>query len=160
MLRLTEDKLRVFTDPQGPKQERRAGCWWCTATVARCLGVALLAALLAACPPEARTVGQQDLEDHLKKGKVGRAFNLVDLRPEEAYAGRHLPGAINVPYERLAADRLLFLDGLPVIFYDEAEPDLARLRDVVGARLPSHVVVLEGGFRGWVAAGLPVTTGT
>jgi rhodanese-related sulfurtransferase len=189
MLQLTWDKPRVFANPQGPRRKRRAGCRQRgiggdqhplaraeagkeiraamrdknprrAAVAARCLGAALLVALLAACPPEARTIAPQDLVDYLEKGKVGRAFNLVDLRPEEAYAGQHLPGAINIPYERLAADRLLFLDGLPVIFYDEAEPDLTRLRNVVGARLPSHVVVLEGGFRGWVAARLPVTRGT
>lgn len=130
------------------------------AVAARCLSVILLALALPGCSPEARTIAPQDLADYLQKGKVGKVFNLVDLRSQEAFSNQHLPGAINIPYERLAADRLLFLDGLPVIFYDEAEPDLARLRNVVGARLPSHVVVLEGGFRGWVAARLPVTRGT
>jgi rhodanese-related sulfurtransferase len=126
----------------------------------RCLSAALLAALLSACSPEARTIAPEDLVEYVEKGKVGRIFNLVDLRPEEAYSGLHLPGAINIPYERLATDRLLFLDGLPVIFYDEAEPDMARLKAAVGARLPRNVVVLEGGFRGWLAARLPVTKGT
>jgi rhodanese-related sulfurtransferase len=126
----------------------------------RCLSAALLAALLSACSPEARTIAPEDLVEYVEKGKVGRIFNLVDLRPEAAYSGLHLPGAINIPYERLATDRLLFLDGLPVIFYDEAEPDMARLKAAVGARLPRNVVVLEGGFRGWLAARLPVTKGT
>lgn len=123
------------------------------------LGAALLAALLFACAPEAQTIAPQDLVEYLEKGKVGRTFNLVDLRPQEAFAARHLPGAINVPYERLATDRLLFLDGLPVIFYDETKPDLARLTEAVGARLPRNVVFLGGGFRGWLAARLPVAKG-
>lgn len=130
------------------------------AAAARCLSAALIAALLFACAPDARPIAPEDLADYLEEGKAGRVFNLVDLRSEEDYSGLHLPGAINIPYERLAADRLLFLDGLPVIFYDETEPDLARLKKAVGTRLPRNVVVLEGGFRGWLAARLPVTKGT
>lgn len=129
------------------------------AATARRFGAALLAALLFACAPEAQTIAPEDLVDYLENGKVGRTFNLVDLRPQEAFAALHLPGAINVPYERLATDRLLFLDGRPVIFYDETAPDLARLAEAVGARLPRNVVFLEGGFSGWRAARLPVAKG-
>lgn len=127
---------------------------------ARRLGTALCVALLFACSPEAQTIAPQDLMAYLEKGKAGRHFNLVDLRPQEDYSKLHVPGAINVPYERLATDRLLFLDGLPVIFYDETKPDLARLTKAVGTRLPRNVVFLEGGFRGWFTARLPVTDGT
>jgi rhodanese-related sulfurtransferase len=119
-----------------------------------------LGALLSFCAPEAQTIAPGDLADYLEKGKAGKAFNLVDLRSEQAFFDRHLPGAINIPYERLAADRLLFLDGLPVIFYDEVDLDIARLKKAVGARLPENVVALEGGFRGWLAARLPVAGGT
>jgi rhodanese-related sulfurtransferase len=132
----------------------------CLAATARGLGAALLVALLSFCSPAAQTIAPGDLADYLEKGKAGKTFNLVDLRPDEAYSDRHLPGAINIPYARLAADRLLFLDGLPVIFYDEAELDVGRLKKAVGARLPGNVVALEGGFRGWLAARLPVTGGT
>lgn len=96
---------------------------------------------------------------HLEQGKAGRSFNLVDLRPQEDFVRHHVPGAINVPYERLESDRLLFLDGLPVIFYDESRPDLARLTKAAGARLPRNIVFLEGGFSAWRAARFPVTNG-
>lgn len=132
----------------------------CLAVTARCLGAVLLVALLSFCSPAAQTIAPGDLADYLEKGKAGKVFNLVDLRPEQAFSDRHLPGAINIPYERLAADRLLFLDGLPVIFYDETELDIDRLKRAVGTRLPRNVVALEGGFRGWVAARLPVTGGS
>ena len=127
--------------------------------MAQHLGAALCIALLFACSPEAQTIAPQDLMEYLEKGKAGRAFNLVDLRSQEAFSTLHVTGAINVPYERLATDRLLFLDGLPVIFYDETKPDLARLTKAVGARLPRNVVFLEGGFSGWRAAHLPVANG-
>jgi rhodanese-related sulfurtransferase len=127
---------------------------------ARRVGAVLCVAVLFACSPEAQTIAPQDLMAYLEKGKAGRTFNLVDLRSQEAFSTLHVPGAINVPYERLATDRLLFLDGLPVIFYDEAKPDLARLTKTVGNRLPQNVVFLEGGFSGWRAAHLPVANGT
>jgi rhodanese-related sulfurtransferase len=130
------------------------------AVTVRYLGTALLVALLSFCSPAAQTIAPGDLADYIEKGKPGKAFNLVDLRSEQAFSDRHLPGAINIPYERLAADRLLFLDGLPVIFYDEAELDIDRLKKAVGTRLPRNVVALEGGFRGWLEARLPVAGGT
>jgi rhodanese-related sulfurtransferase len=129
------------------------------AATARWFGAALLAALLLACAPEVQTITPQDLVEYLEEGKIGRTFNLVDLRPQETFAALHLPDAINVPYDRLATDRLLFLDGLPVIFYDETKPDLDRLTEAAGARLPKNVVFLEGGFRGWLVARLPVVEG-
>jgi rhodanese-related sulfurtransferase len=127
--------------------------------MARHLGATLCIALLFACSPEAQTIAPQDLMEYLEKGKAGRNFNLVDLRSQEAFATLHVPGAINVPYDRLATDRLLFMDGLPVIFYDETKPDLPRLTKAVGARLPPNVVFLEGGFRAWRDASLPVAKG-
>ncbi len=127
--------------------------------VMRHIGVALFAAMLVGCLPETQTIAPQDLMAYLDEGKAGRTFNLVDLRPQDDYSTLHVPGAINVPYERLAIDRLLFLDGLPVIFYDETKPDLARITKAVGARLPRNVVFLEGGFRAWRAARLPVANG-
>ena len=129
-----------------------------TAT-ARQVCIAICTALLFACSPEAQTIAPEDLNTYLEEGKAGRAFNLVDLRPQEDYAQLHVPGAINVPYERLGTDRLLFLDGLPVIFYDETRPDLERLTKAAGGRLPRNVVYLEGGFRGWRAARFPVSNG-
>ena len=126
----------------------------------RRFGATLLFALLLACAPEVQTITPQDLAGYLEKGKAGRTFNLVDLRAQEAFSILHLPDAINVPYDRLATDRLLFLDGLPVIFYDETRPDLDRLTEAMGARLPRNLVFLEGGFRGWHASALPVAKGT
>ncbi|MHC4294813.1 MAG: rhodanese-like domain-containing protein [Planctomycetota bacterium] len=126
----------------------------------RRFGATLLFALLLACAPETQMIAPQDLAGYLEQGKAGRAFNLVDLRPQEAFSILHLPDAINVPYDRLVTDRLLFLDGLPVIFYDETRPDLDRLTEAMGTRLPRNLVFLEGGFRGWRAAALPVAKGT
>jgi len=119
----------------------------------------MCALLVFGCSPEAQTIAPEDLMTYIEQGKAGRVFNLVDLRPQEDYVELHVPGAINVPYERLATDRLLFLDGLPVIFYDETRPDLGRLSKAAGARLPRNVVFLEGGFRGWRVARLPVANG-
>ena len=125
----------------------------------RSLAAVGLALVAASCAPEAQPITPEDLAAHLAEGKAGTGFNLVDLRSDVAYAGLHLPGAINIPYERLSADRLLFLDGRPVIFYDDGAPDVARLSRALGERVPTNVVVLEGGMRAWLSARLPVERG-
>jgi rhodanese-related sulfurtransferase len=118
-----------------------------------------LATFTAGCGPEQRAVTPEALAGMIEQGKAGATFHLVDLRDEHAFATLRVPGAINVPYERLAADRTLFIDGRPVIFYDDHAPDVKALRKHLGARLPANVVVLDGGFRGWLAARLPVEKG-
>ena len=125
----------------------------------RSLAAVGLVLVAASCAPEAQAITPEDLAAHLAEGKAGTGFNLVDLRSDVAYAGLHLPGAVSIPYERLSADRLLFLDGRPVIFYDDGEPDVARLSRALGERLPTNVVVLEGGMQAWLTARLPVERG-
>ena len=91
--------------------------------------------------------------------EVGRlhaeGVSLIDLRQPEAYAARHLPGAINVPadvlIERPTRARCA------VILYDDDGSLVARrcdpLREAVGEM---EFFVLAGGLRAWTDAGLPV----
>lgn len=46
-----------------------------------------------------------------------RNATLVDLRRPEEYARGHIPGAINVPYERLNCDRVRFDKSKKLVFY-------------------------------------------
>lgn len=101
----------------------------------------------------------ESLLELIKSGRPGVVFHLIDLRTPDAYAGLHVPGAQNVPYALLAEDRSLFVDGRPVVFYDDGPVDLAHLNKSLRRRLPRNVVVLDGGFRGWLAAQLPIEQG-
>jgi len=52
-----------------------------------------------------------------------RAFLLIDARPAEEYRQAHIPGAINIPADRMKADaeRLPKVKSTPIIFYCRGE---------------------------------------
>ena len=85
---------------------------------------------------------------------------VLDVRPAAEYAAGHIPGAINVPHDQLAA-RLAELPGdVDIVAYCRGRycvfaPDAVRLLRARGfsARL------LAGGLPDWRLAGLPVAAG-
>lgn len=89
---------------------------------------------------------------------------VVDAREREEFADGHIPGAINVPYDDAMRDpelvKQLDARGRPIIVYCsggtcESSRYLAELmmRDFQLKR----VLVYEGGFPEWAAAGKPVS---
>lgn len=76
---------------------------------------------------------------------------LIDVRGADEHARERIPGAINVPLDRL--DRLPG-DGRPLVFHCKSgmrtEANAARLMDATGGE---PVFVLAGGIDGWRAAG-------
>ena len=97
---------------------------------------------------------------------AARAALVVDARDHDAFVGGHIPGAVNLPYDEAASDpaRLgaLAPAGRPIIVYCsgghcEASRMLAEMlvQDLKWRR----VLVYEGGFPEWEAAGNPVTKG-
>ena len=101
-------------------------------------------------------VPRDELFRRLRDGQV----LVLDVRPETEYAAGHIPGAVNVPHDQLAA-RLAELPGSADIVaycrgrYCVFAPDAVRLLRASGfsARL------LDGGLPDWRLAGLPVTAG-
>ena len=90
---------------------------------------------------------------------------ILDARETRQYEEGHIAGAISLPFSGAPADpervRRLDSGGRPIVVYClsrtcELSKDLARLLIESGKR---EVLVLEGGFREWEAAGYPVARG-
>jgi len=83
---------------------------------------------------------------------------VLDVRPAAEYAAGHIPGAINVPHDQLAARLAELPEDADIIAYCRGRycvfaPDAVRLLRARGlAARP-----LQGGLPDWRLAGLPVT---
>jgi len=107
--------------------------------------------------------GRDDVEEVpraelLRRVRTGGVV-VLDVRPAEEYAAGHLPGAVSVPLEELAA-RLSELPDAEVVAYCRGSycvlaHDAVRLLHQEGRA--AHK--LEDGMLEWRLAGLPVETG-
>ena len=105
---------------------------------------------LAALEP----VAQDELARRLRDGQV----LVLDVRPEAEYAAGHIPGAVNVPHDQLAARLAELPGGADIVAYCRGRycvfaPDAVRLLRARGFSARP----LDGGLPGWRLAGLPVT---
>ena len=80
---------------------------------------------------------------------------------EEAFARRHLPGALHLPHSQISAERMAAWPAETLFVVYCAGPhcngaDRAALRL---ARLGRRVKTMPGGMAGWVDEGFPVATG-
>ncbi len=98
-------------------------------------------------------VQPKELPGLLKMQRV----TVIDVREPMVFARAHIPGALNVPAERLEES----LDALarrrrPVVVYDRAGGDVARgvFEQLQQAGMPA--VMLKGGMVGWEAEGFDV----
>lgn len=102
---------------------------------------------------ELEPVPAREVLERLRRGLV----TVLDVRPAEEYAAGHLPGAINVPVEKLES----FLSRLPkrkeVVAYCRGPYCLMSFDAVDKLRQRGFKAKrLEDGFPEWRAAGLPV----
>jgi rhodanese-related sulfurtransferase/predicted transcriptional regulator len=99
-------------------------------------------------------VARDELFRRLRDGQV----LVLDVRPEAEYAAGHIPGAVNVPHDQLAARLAELPAGAEIVAYCRGRycvfaPDAVRLLRAHGyAARP-----LNGGLPDWRLAGLPVT---
>ncbi len=101
-------------------------------------------------------VAQEELSRRLREGQV----LVLDVRPAIEYAAGHIPGAVNVPHDQLAARLAELPAGTDIIAYCRGRycvfaPDAVRLLRARGFSARP----LDGGLPGWRLAGLPVAAG-
>lgn len=106
-----------------------------------------------------RRIHREDIQAHLK---AGTALQLVEALPEKHYHDGHLPGAIQLGHDQVAAlagARLPDKDAFIVVYCaSEACQNsslAARALATLGYR---NVAEYVEGKQDWVAAGLPLET--
>jgi len=100
-------------------------------------------------------VSRKELVRRLKDGLV----TVLDVRPEDEYALGHLPGAVNIPLQKLKRQLKNLDPGREVVAYCRGAYCVLSFEAVAALRARGFKVRrLEDGFPEWRAAGLPVET--
>jgi len=95
-----------------------------------------------------------DLHFDLTHGLQGVV--VVDARGRDAYADRHVPGALNLPYPTLSAETVAPLKGRTVVVYCWSASCNAGTKAAMRlAALGVPVKELLGGLAAWVEEGYP-----
>lgn len=102
---------------------------------------------------ELEPVTRAELIDRATQGLV----TVLDVRPAEEYAAGHLPGAINIPIDRLESRLAKLSKRKEIVAYCRGPYCLMSFEAVAALRKRGlKARRLESGFPEWRAAGLPV----
>ena len=108
----------------------------------------------------AATIEPVELSKLLETGKPV----VLDVRTPVEYAEVHMQGALNVPLEKLEPDALSDAGSAkrdqPVYLLCLSGERSAQAARRLGSAGFSEPIVVAGGMRAWIAAGLPVVRGT
>ena len=92
------------------------------------------------------TTGPIEVANNLKQGTD---LVVVDVREEEDYRKGHVPGAINLPYDKWPTLEGLRQDAVNVIYCYSPVCHLAAMAAIEFARAGYPVMEMEGGFETW-----------
>jgi rhodanese-related sulfurtransferase len=89
---------------------------------------------------------------------AGKAPLVVDVRTPEEFAAGHVPGAINIPYDRMAArsGEIIARKDSSIVLYCRSGRRSGIAAKVLADRGFKHVDLLEGDMPGWERDGYPV----
>ena len=105
---------------------------------------------------ELEPIPADELLERAKQGLV----TVLDVRPPEEFAAGHLPGAVNIPIDRLESELAKLPKRREVVAYCRGPYCLMSFEAVIKLRKRGWKARrLENGFPEWKAAGLPVSTG-
>lgn len=116
----------------------------------------LLLLVLAGCArAEWKETGGQELQ---QRQASGEPVLVVDVRSPEEFAAGHVPGAINLPHDRLSGDEPALRDWKqkPVVLYCRSGRRSAIAAEVLEKHGFGHLEHLTGDMQGWEKEGRPV----
>lgn len=106
-------------------------------------------------------VKETNVEDVKRRMDAGEKFLLVDVREDNEWANGHLPGAVHMGRGIIERD----IEGaIPdtsakMILYCGGGFRSALVADNLQKMGYTNVESMDGGWKGWLAAGLPTTKG-
>ena len=92
---------------------------------------------------------------------AGEKFVLVDVREESEWAAGHAPGAVHLGKGVIERDIEMKVPdkGTPLVLYCGGGFRSALAADNLQKMGYTNVISMDGGWRGWTQAGLPVEKG-
>jgi rhodanese-related sulfurtransferase len=114
---------------------------------------ALLVAVAAVADPMLRPVSQQALLDRAAAGD--RDLVVLDVRSPEEFAAGHVPGAVNVPYDQVAARLAEVPKDKDLVLYCRSGRRAAIAAEVLAQNGYTRLHHLEGDMPAWLAQGRP-----
>jgi rhodanese-related sulfurtransferase len=100
------------------------------------------------------------IAEYRRRVDAGETWVLVDTREDHEWARGRLPGAIHMSKGVIERDiERTFADpATPIVCYCGGGYRSALVCDNLQRMGYTRVITLDGGYRGWVAEGLPVET--
>ena len=102
------------------------------------------------------TTGPVELANNLKQRTD---LTVIDVREPEDYERGHVPGAINLPYNKWNTSEGLRKDALNVVYCYSAVCHLAAMAAVEFASKGYPVMEMDGGFEAWKDSDQEIETG-
>jgi rhodanese-related sulfurtransferase len=106
-------------------------------------------------PAEASIITASDLN---ARRESGSAPVVIDVRTSEEYATGHIPGAVNIPFDQVAARISEVEAPHGVALYCMVGPRARKGEASLLEAGYTSVLHLDGGFAAWQEAGFPVET--
>ena len=98
------------------------------------------------------------VDDVKRRLAAGETFTLVDVREESEFAAGHAPGAIHLGKGVIERDieKKVPDPATPLVLYCGGGYRSALAADMIQRMGYTNVISMDGGWKGWTAAGLPV----
>jgi len=120
------------------------------------LFASLVSAGALAADPVLVPISQEALLE--RQQKDGAATYVLDVRSPEEYASGHVPGAVNIPYDQIAARMAEVPKDKDVVLYCKSGRRAGIAAEVLAGQGYTRLQHLEGDIVAWVDKGRPVET--